>query len=53
MPVQLKAYKVKPVKKGYSIFRPDGSAVNEAVFPTEAAATAYLDRLVSMGYCKK
>ena len=49
----LNLYSVRPVDKGWSIFRPDGSVVNEHVFPTEHEAAVYLDRLVSMKYCKK
>jgi len=46
-------YSVRAVDKGWSIFRQDKTAVNNIVFATEADATAYLNRLVSMGYCKK
>ena len=49
----LNLYTVRAVDKGWSIFRQDKTAVNNIVFATEADATAYLDRLVSMGYCNK
>ena len=49
----LNLYNVRPVDKGFSIFRQDKSVVNNIVFATESDAAAYLDRLVSMGYCKK
>ena len=49
----LNLYRVEPVKGGFSILRQDKSAVNNIIFPNEIAATAYLDRLVSMGYCDK
>ena len=48
----LKLYQVKPVEKGYSIIRPDKTAVNDLVFATQADADKYLERLVSMGWCK-
>ena len=49
----LNLYTVRPVDKGWSIFRQDKSVVNNTVFATEKECTAYLDRLVSMGYCNK
>lgn len=49
----LNLYSVRVVDKGWSIFRQDKTAVNNIVFATEADANAYLDRLVSMGWCKK
>lgn len=49
----LNLYTVRAVDKGWSIFRPDKSVVNNIVFATEKDCAAYLDRLVSMKYCKK
>ena len=49
----LNLYRIEPVKGGFSILRQDKSAVNNIVFANEKEATAYLDRLVSMGYCDK
>lgn len=51
--IEIKKYEVKAVKKGYSIFRPNKTVVNDIVFETKAAADKYLDRLVLMGWCKK
>lgn len=49
----LNLYTIKPVEKGFSIFRQNNSVVNNIVFANEKDASAYLDRLVSMGYCDK
>lgn len=46
-------YEVRQEKDKWHIFRPDGSKVNNIPFESERAASAYLDRLVSMGYCDK
>ena len=42
-------YKVKKVKEGWQVVRPDDSIVNEATFKTESQAELKLNQLIVFG----